>query len=57
MACGFVVIYSLPTVWEALPMVKRTNYEVSQFAVFFVPVKFDYSLQCPVSSRRRSRFL
>jgi hypothetical protein len=57
MACGFVFVYSLPTVWEALPLVKRTTYEVSQFAVFFLPVKSEYSPQRPVSSRRRSRFL
>jgi len=29
MACGCVFVYSRPTAWEALPLVKRTNYEVS----------------------------
>lgn len=55
--CGFVFVYSWPTAWEALPLVKHTNYEVSQYAVFFLPVKSEYSPQCPVLSRRRSLFI
>ena len=56
MACGGVLVYSRPSAWEALPLAKRTNYKVSQYAVFFLPVKSEYS-QCPVLSRRRSLFL
>ena len=57
MACGFVFVYTRPTAWEALPLVKPTNYEVSEYAVFFLPVKSEYSPQRPVFSHRRSLFL